>query len=156
MDWMIVIGLILFGLGLMIVELIFVPGTTVIGIIGFAIYGYGIYQSFLTFGATTGWVVLIATAVVSIVFTVYSLKTNAWDRFALKDVNKGKVNEDINEDIQIGEEGISISSIKPIGKAEFKNQQFEVRSEGNYIEENTPIRVIKIDNKRIFVEAINA
>lgn len=153
---MIVIGLILFGLGLMIVELIFVPGTTVIGIIGFAIYGYGIYQSFLTFGATTGWVVLIVTAVVSITFTVYSLKTNAWDRFALKDVNKGKVNEDINEDIQIGEEGISISSIKPIGKAEFKNQQFEVRSEGNYIEENTPIRVIKIDNKRIFVEAINA
>ena len=51
--------------------------------------------------------------------------------------------------------GVTVSSVKPIGKAEFNNKQLEVRSEGNYIEENQPVRVIKIDNKRIFVEPIN-
>ena len=153
---MIVIGLILFGLGLMIVELIFVPGTTVIGIIGFVIYGYGIYRSFQSFGTTTGWLVLSVTALVSITFTVYSLKTNAWQRFALKEVNRGRVNEDEVKQLEVGEEGVSVSSIRPIGKGEFNDLEYEVRSEGNYIEENVPIRVIKIDNKRIFVEPINA
>jgi len=155
MDWLIVIGLISFGLGLMIVELIFIPGTTVVGIIGFVIYGYGIYLSFQSFGAPVGWSVLSVTAIITIGFTVYSLKTNAWQRFALKEVNKGKVNEDILNDLEVGQEGVTISAIKPIGNAEFIDRQFEVRSEGNYIEENIPVRVIKIDNKRIFVEKIN-
>ncbi len=154
MEWLIVTGLILFGLGLMIVELIFIPGTTFVGLIGIAIYCYGIYQSFESFGSTVGWVVLVSTGVITITFTVYSLKTNAWQRLALKDINKGKVNEDLFDHLEVGQEGVTVSSVKPIGKAEFNNKQLEVRSEGNYIEENQPVRVIKIDNKRIFVEPI--
>ncbi len=155
MEWLIVTGMILFGLGLMLVELIFIPGTTFVGLIGFSMYGYGIYQSFESFGSTVGWVVLVSTGVLTIAFTVYSLKTNAWQRFALNNTNEGKVNDDLINQLEIGQEGITVSAVKPVGKAEFNNEQLEVRSEGNYIEENQRVRVIKIDNKRIFVAALN-
>ena len=156
MEILIVTGLILFGLLLMIVELIFIPGTTFVGLIGFSIYGYGIYESFEFFGSTVGWTVLVITSVITIAFTVYSLKTNAWQRFALNTTNKGRVNENLADQIEVGQEGMTVSSLKPIGKAEFGSRQIEVRSEGNYIEENQPVRVIKIDNNRIFVAALNA
>ena len=155
MDLLIVVGLISLGLALMIVELIFIPGTTVVGILGFGIYVYGVYSSFGAFGPTIGWIVMISTIVASIAFVVYSLKKKAWDRFALKDINKSRVNEDSPVTIEIGQEGISISSIKPIGKGEFDKREYEIRSMGNYIEENKPIKVIKIDNNRIFVEQLN-
>ncbi|MDA0195340.1 MAG: hypothetical protein O2887_16625 [Bacteroidetes bacterium] len=155
MDILIVVGLISLGLGLMIVELIFIPGTTIVGILGFGIYVYGVYSSFGAFGTTIGWIVLVSTMVISIAFVVYSLKMNAWDKFALKDVNKSRVNEDSPVALEIGKEGISISSIKPIGKGEFENREYEIRSMGNFIEENKPIKVIKIDNNRIFVEQLN-
>lgn len=156
MEWLIVTAMILFGLGLMIVELIFIPGTTFVGLIGFSIYGYGIYQSFESFGSTVGWIVLVSTGMVTIAFTVYSLKTNAWQRFALNNTNKGKVNEGLFDQLEVGQHGITVSAVKPMGKAEFNNEQIEVRSEGNYIEENKAVKVIKIDNKRIFVVALNA
>ncbi len=156
MEWLIVVGLILFGIGLMIIELIFIPGTTFVGLVGFSMYCYGVFQSFEAFGSTVGWIVLVSTGIVTIAFTYYSLKTNAWKRFALNNTNKGKVNEGLLDNIQIGQVGKSVSAIKPFGKAEFNNEQIEVRSEGNYIEENKPVRVIKIDNKRIFVVAINS
>ena len=156
MEILIVTGLILFGLILMIVELIFIPGTTFVGLIGFSIYGYGIYQSFEFFGSTVGWIVLSITAVITVAFTYYSLKTEAWKRFALNTTNKGKVNENLLDQIEVGQEGTTVSSLKPAGKAEFDNRQIEVRSEGNYIEENQPVRVIKIDNNRIFVVALKA
>ncbi|MFT6941450.1 MAG: membrane-bound ClpP family serine protease, partial [Cyclobacteriaceae bacterium] len=53
MDWIIVISLIVFGLGLIIVEVIFVPGTTVVGIAGLIIGTYGVYEAYSSFGTTT-------------------------------------------------------------------------------------------------------
>lgn len=156
MDWIVVAGLISFGLVLMTIELIFIPGTTFVGLIGFSIYVYGIYQSFESFGTTIGWVVLVSTGLITIAFTVYSLKSKAWERFALNGANKAKVNEDFSPQLIAGQVGKTVSAIKPIGKAEFDNEQFEVRSDGNYIEENQAVRVLKIDNSRIFVEPINS
>lgn len=140
----------------MIVELIFVPGTTIVGILGFAVCVYGVYTSFQTFGSTTGWITLGVTSLMAIAFTVYSFKSNTWDRFALKGSIKSKVNEDNPIAVVVGDEGVTASSIKPIGKAEFHNRIYEVRSMGNYIVENEPVKVIKIDNNRIFVQTINS
>ena len=84
MDWIGVIGLILIGISLLIVELVFIPGTTIFGIIGLGCLLFGIYLGYDRFGSTTGSVILISTLFLSAIFVYYSLRGKSWERFALK------------------------------------------------------------------------
>ena len=154
MDWILIIGFILLGIVLIIIELVFVPGTTIVGIGGFICAAYGIYVSFETFGNTTGFWTLGVTLLISLGVTIYALKTNSWERFSLKDSMDGKFNEDFKLDLQVGEEGESISSLKPIGKAVFRDKEIEVRSSGDYVRESQKVRITKIIDNKIFVETI--
>ena len=57
--------------------------------------------------------------------------------------------------LNIGDEGKTISTLRPIGKAEFNNKQFEVKTSGDYLDTGTPIRITKIHSNQIIVEPIN-
>jgi membrane-bound ClpP family serine protease len=155
MEWLIIFVLLLFGLGLIIVELIFVPGTTIVGIAGVVIGGYGIYITYNSYGNTMGDLVLSITLVVTLTALVITLKTKSWERFSLKDSNSSRVNDDIKVELQVGQEGLSVSSIRPIGKASFDDQILEVRSNGEYIYENVPVKIIRIDQNKIYIESLN-
>jgi membrane-bound ClpP family serine protease len=155
MEWLIILALILFGLGLIIVEVIFVPGTTIVGIAGVIIGGYGIYMTYNSFGNSTGHIVLSVTLLVSLIGLVVALKTKSWERFSLKESNEARVNDDFKADLQVGQEGITVSSIRPIGKASFNDQIVEVRSNGDYIYENVTVRIIRIDQNKIYIESLN-
>lgn len=152
MDWITVIGLILFGLGLIIIEIIFVPGTTIVGIGGVLFCGFGVYLSYDYFGNTTGTIILVISSLAGIGMLVYALKSRAWERFSLKEENTGKFNDDFKVTLAVGDEGMTISPLKPIGKAIFNEKDLEVRSNGGYIEENKPIKIIRIEANRIIVE----
>lgn len=155
LDWLIIIALIIFGLGLIIVEVIFVPGTTFVGIFGLILAGCGIFLSFQSFGTAIGTGVLIATSLIAVIAVVYSFKTGAWKRFALKSSIKSKFNEEYKHNLWVGDIGIAISTLKPMGKAEFDNKMYEVRTKGNYVDSDTKIKIIKIQENIIIVEPIN-
>lgn len=154
MEWFAVIGLIVLGMGLLIVEIIFIPGTTVVGIAGFLCSVYGIYLGYDYFGNTGGTLILLGAAVFNGGAIVYAFKSKSWERFSLKDVNSGRFNEDQGFQLNVGDQGTTVSSLKPIGKAIFNDKELEVRSEGTYIRENQEIEIIKIDNKKIIVKPI--
>lgn len=154
MEWFTIIGLVLFGLILIIIEVIFIPGTTIIGIIGLAIAGLGIWQSFASFGTETGLLVLTTSSLFAIASIIYSFKSGVWKRFALNDSNKTKFNEDIKHDLSEGDQGVAVSTLRPIGKAEFNDKVFEVKTNGGYLESGTKIKVIKIQHHVITVEPL--
>ena len=153
-EWITVISLILFGLALIIVEIIFVPGTTVVGIVGVIFLIAGIGMGFTYFGAETGWLTLGVTAVTSGVLFYYSFKANVWGKFSLKGSINSKVNEGELDGMAIGQEGITLSALRPIGKAEFGVKTYEVKTLGKYLENGTKIRIIKIISNQIIVEPI--
>lgn len=154
LDYILIALLIFSGISLIIVEIIFVPGTTIVGVLGFAMAGYGIYHSYELFGADTGHIVFASTAVITSVTIFYSFKSNAWKRFAHTDINEGVVNQDLNEDLRVDQEGRTVSSLKPVGKAEFEDKEYEVSSLGDFVEENTPIKIIKILSNKIIIEPL--
>lgn len=154
-DWITVISLLLVGIFLLIAEIIFVPGTTVVGILGFLAAILGVYLSFEYFGPTTGgWFTFGATIAFSAALYI-SFKSNTWERFSLKDTNSGKVNENMTISLKVGDEGVAISVLKPVGKAEFADKAYEVRTLGDYTESGTSIKIIKIEKNNIVVEPIN-
>lgn len=154
MELVTVLGFIFFGLLLIIVEVIFVPGTTFVGIAGFVFAGYGIYLSFDYYGNSAGFTTLGLSFIIGVGIMVYAFKYKAWERFASKGTMAGTVNDEKNIELHVGDEGCTISSLKPIGKASFNDEELEVRSLGEFIEEQQAIKIIEIENQRIVVSKI--
>ena len=153
-SWLTVLTLLVVGLVLVIIELIFIPGTTIVGILGFIFSLVGVYLGFSYFGDQTGWIILASAAVVTIGTVVYSFRSGAWERYSLKSAIQSKVNEGLHDNLKAGQEGISISVLRPFGKAEFDGKEFEVTTIGNYIESGSPVRITKVATNKIFVELI--
>lgn len=154
-EWITVISLILFGLFLVVAEIIFVPGTTLVGIVGFIFLITGIGFSFNYFGSETGWIIVGVTSVASGLILYYSFKVNVWSRFSLKSSIDSKVNEGELDALTVGAEGETVSALRPIGKAEIENKMYEVKTLGEYLDSGSKIRVIKIVSNQIIVEPIN-
>ncbi|MBK5280359.1 MAG: NfeD family protein [Bacteroidia bacterium] len=154
-EWMTVISLILFGLALLVAEIIFVPGTTLVGLFGFVFLAVGVYLSFNYFGQEIGWITVGGSAVASGVLFYLAFKSNLWGRFSLKSSSDSKVNEGELDGLKEGEEGIAMSALRPSGKAELMNKSFEVRTQGAYVDSGTRIRIIKILSNQIIVEPIS-
>ena len=155
MEWITVISLILIGIALIVVEIIFVPGTTFVGIVGFCMVLGGIIVSFSFFGRSTGWVVLGGAAVATGAVVYLSLRTNAWERFSLKSSINSKVNEGSLDTIKSGEEGITVSALRPSGKADIQGKLYEVTTLGHFVSSGTKIKIVRISSNQIIVEPIN-
>lgn len=138
------------GLSLIILEIIFIPGTTVAGIIGFLFLIYGNYLSFEK-GALEGGLVLTATLLFTVVMTIYAFKNKSWEKFSLKNESASKVNEDLGLNLKVGDEGKTVSALRPYGKAMFFESDYEVKTMGDFAEAGTKVKIKKIDNKNIFV-----
>ena len=152
--WLAVILLLLIGLLLIVIEVIFVPGTTIVGILGFICSIIGVSLSFSYFGSTIGWSVASITGIISTAVLVYSFKTGIWKRFALNKSIDSKVNDNRPIKLKIGQQGIATSALRPMGKADFDNQELEVSTYGNYVDAQVTIQVTKIEGRKIFVEPI--
>jgi membrane-bound ClpP family serine protease len=155
MEWITVASLIGIGLILIIVEVIFIPGTTFVGIAGFIFLVIGVAFSFSYFGREVGWMVFGSSAVLSGGLFYLAFRTNAWSRFALKSTIDSKVNEGELDTFVLGQEGVAISTLRPVGKAEINNKIVEVTTLGDYAESGTKVRIIKVSTNQIIVEPIN-
>jgi membrane-bound ClpP family serine protease len=154
-EWSTVISLLSLGLILVVAEVIFVPGTTIVGIIGFCFLIAGIGLSFKYFGGEIGWVMLGSTSVACGGLLYFSFTTDVWKRFSLKSSITSKVNEGELDQLQVGMEGQAVSALRPIGKAELNNQTIEVKTNGNYVDSGSKVKIIKISSNQIIVEPIN-
>ncbi len=153
MEWLIVLAFILLGLLLIAAEIIFIPGTTVIGFIGFFTAIGGIYYSYnISNNPLIGHGVLAGTVAVGGLITYFSFKFEVWRMFALKENIEGKVTTNVKTNIEVGKEGVTTSALRPMGSAEIDGEIFEVKTYGSYVEANQKIRIIRIDNDTIIVE----
>ena len=155
MDWLTVILLLLAGIILLVVEIIFIPGTTILGIIGGAFMVFGVIIGYSKFGAQTGTLILVGALILGGGVTFISFRSGVWKRFALNNTNKSKFNEDIEIEHLLGAEGVTLSALRPFGKAEIYNSTYEVKTLGNYLGPGTKVKVTNIDkDHKIYVEQV--
>lgn len=152
--WLVVAALILAGLTLIIVEVVFIPGTTVVGLLGLIFTIVGIAFSYSYFGNEVGFYVMLGTGIVSAGALYLSFRKGAWSKFSNKSSIDSKVNEGMAEVLSPGEEGVSISVLRPMGTAEFKGKIFEVKTNGEFVNNGIKVRIVKIQSNDILVEPI--
>ena len=154
LDWFTVALLLAVGIILIVVELIFIPGTTLFGVAGLVLTIVGVVLSFTTFGSNTGWLVLLGAFGALGVTLFFSLRTGAWDKLSLKQSNQGRVNEDKKHSVWKGDVGVTLSALRPSGNAEFKETILEVSTLGDYVDAGTKVRVIDVRPNKILVERV--
>jgi len=152
--WIAIAVLILAGLSLIVAEIIFIPGTTVIGFLGMIFLIGGIVFSYQHYGNEAGFQVLLGTGILTATALYVSFRRGAWNKFSNKSTIDSKVNEGLTNELQVGNEGITISALRPMGSADFNGKIFEVKTSGGYLANGMKIRIEKIQTNEILVEPI--
>lgn len=150
----IIVLLLVLGVVLILLEFFVLPGITVAGIAGVVMMLGGIYLSYNHYGDTIGHLTVLGSVIFSLLALWLALKSGTWDRIMLKTEIDSKV-EKIEENlIAIGDEGICLSRLAPMGQVRINNHIVEAKSTGAYVDEKTEVKVIKIVDKVIVVKPL--
>jgi membrane-bound ClpP family serine protease len=151
----IIVALLLIGLALIVIEVIFIPGTTVVGLIGLVFSIVGIVISYKHFGSEVGFYILLGVSATTAVALFYSFRSGMWSKFSLNSSSNSRVNEGLMASLKVGDEGKAISTLKPMGKVEFESGQFEVKTLGDYVDVGTKVKIVHIQSNQIIVKPLN-
>lgn len=154
MSELLIISIVLIGVLLVVVEIFFIPGTTIFGIIGGLVMVAGVYLAYQHISTDFGHMVLGGACLAAVGLTIAGFKAVQSDHFSLTEVNKGKVNLLDEYGLSIGEKGLTIGILRPSGKARFGDKKVEVFSQGDYIEVGVEIEIFKMTNDRIYVKPV--
>ncbi|MCL2414748.1 MAG: hypothetical protein FWC94_05790 [Bacteroidales bacterium] len=149
-----VLFLIIAGFLLILLDLFVFPGTSVLGIGGITCLVIGIVRMFLVFGPVAGWISLLSVLAICSVFVIWFVRTKSWKKMMLKDELEGRVNVVNKHKVNVGHEGIAVSRLVPVGQATFDGEIVEVHSLDGFTDQKTPVKVVKIENNKIFVTAV--
>src|SRR5712692_6652418 len=171
-----VVALFVLGLSLVIIEILFFAHSTIVfGVLGvllmlasmlWAMIDRYPEQPFFPTGQMLAvplrnlFIALISAAIVIALLARYLPRTSVYRRFALMTSNPpgpslaGVPREFATAiDLSPGTEGISLSILRPSGKARFLDQIIDVVTQGEFIPPNTSITVVRRDGMRVVVKA---
>lgn len=152
MTLLILASLLIIGLILLLVEILFIPGTTVVGFFGLVVSLAGVVYAFASFDSQTAlWITAIAV-ILNLVAVWYGFSSGVWKRFSLKSSMQGGAFDGRTDGVSVGMNGKAVSDIKPFGKAAFGELVLEVKSEEGFIEVGKEVSIIKIENNKILVK----
>lgn len=152
MTLFLLVSLLVIGLVLVLTEILFVPGTTLVGLLGFLVTIGGVYYAFITFGSEVGWLVLGISILINLAVIIYGFRSGVWTRFALKETMSSRTFDNRLLGLEIGMKGLTISDLKPFGKAEFGDRIFEVKSESGFISVGSNVIITKLEDNKIIVK----
>ncbi|MDX9881940.1 MAG: NfeD family protein [Prolixibacteraceae bacterium] len=155
MDILVILFLVFLGIVLLLIEFTILPGVTIAGIGGLLMMGAAVYLAFKSYGTVAGIIALVFVLIVSPVLVYRMFKTRMGKKMMLESKITGTSTEIKAETIKIGDEGIAISRLAPIGKVRIGTETVEAKSTGSFIDQQTKVKVVGILRTQIIVEPIN-
>lgn len=142
------------GLALLFAELFVVPGVTFVGIAGALLLGVGVWQVYEQYGAVAGHISLLLMALASTWVVWKSLKTRFWRNFELVQQIESKSSPDAADlGLIIGQEGKTITALRPQGTVKFGQMQVEVESVDGWIDQGKTVVISFLEGKKIFIKS---
>lgn len=150
MFWIIL--LVLLGLLFLLAEILVLPGVSVGAMLALVCYGSAAWMAFAWFGTTAGAVTVAAIIVASGVLTVWALRAKTWQRFSLNQKIESAGNTvPQSEDVKVGDRGVAVSRLSPMGKVAIGGRTYEAKSDGAYIDQRSEIEVVGFENANVIV-----
>ena len=154
MNLLIILFLIILGIVLLLIEFTILPGITIAGVGGVLLFAYSIYLAFTSYGALVGFITLAFVLIVAPTLVVLLFKGKAGKKMVLSTVLSGFVNEIDPEKVKIGDVGVTVGRLAPMGKIKVNNEVVEARSTGIFIDPGEKVRIIQIEKSLITVEPL--
>jgi len=161
-----VIEIVLFivGVGLLLVEIFVIPGFGLAGVGGIACIIAGIYLSLVGALEHVTWhdlggaayrlgLALLVTILGAIALARFGPRTGIWRKISLPDEQKrdeGYVAAK-NYRSYLGKTGIALTPLRPAGTGQFGEERLDVVTEGEFIEQNRPIKIVRVEGYRLVV-----
>ena len=151
-----IIFLIILGIVLFLIEFLIIPGITIAGIGGFLCIGAGIFAAYYGHGVQVGNITLLSTLGAIVLTIALVLKSRTWKKVML-DSNIDGIVGDVKHDVtfKVGDHGKAITRLAPIGKAMINDKMVEAKSMAGFVDENTEIEIVKIQNTNVVVKPLN-
>ena len=148
MEMFYIVLLVFFGLLFLVAELVLLPGVSIGAVLALVCYGSSVYLAFRDFGPVKGTVVILVILVLSVIATVVSLRAKTWQRFSLKqEIRSSSMPVIPAEELQVGDRGVTLSRLSPMGKVEAKSQ-------GAYVDQQRDVEVVGFENFSVIVKTI--
>ena len=136
-------------------ELVLLPGVSIGAVLALVCYGSSVYLAFRDFGPVTGTVVILVILVLSVIATVVSLRAKTWQRFSLKqEIRSSSMPVIPAEELQVGDRGVTLSRLCPMGNLELGGRTYEAKSQGAYVDQQRDVEVVGFENFSVIVKTI--
>lgn len=153
MDILIIAALILIGLLLVIIELFFLPGVTIAGISALLFFGGSVYYAF-AISSAAGIITTIISVIVCIGGVLAFMRSRVMNKITLEASINSVVPTSVPHNIKVGDKGITISRLNPMGRVMINGYETEGRAREAFLDENTEIEVERIENTVVIVKQI--
>ena len=154
------------GLGLILLEMLVIPGFGIIGLGGIGFMLYGLYLLLLPDvpvgeeimeQAMDGFIIGLIGAAIGLVLLIrLMMKTKFWDQLTSPDIQKkedGYSNTQGWETLD-GLTGVADTDLHPSGWVKIGEQRVFVVSEGGFIDQGKEITVLSVDGNRVLVREL--
>ena len=155
MELFYIILLVFLGLLFLVAELVLLPGVSIGAILSLVCYGGSIYLAFRDFGTAAGVTVIVVILLLSLVAVVVSLRAKTWQRFSLKqEIRSSSMSVLPAEELRIGQHGVTLSRLSPMGKVEIDGKVYEAKSTGAYVDPRQEIEVVGVETFSVIVKTL--
>ena len=150
------LGLSLAAVVVLIVD-IYIEGFGILGIFGLILLGVSIFVniSFVPFGTfvVIGKIVILIPGI--IFFVRYLKRKGLYGKLVLNETLAEDEKKDFSyfEEL-LGCEGVTLTALRPFGRAEFDGVSVEVYSDSTYLPANESVKVVRFKDKKLFVKPI--
>ncbi|MDH6534966.1 hypothetical protein D0T51_07945 [Parabacteroides sp. 52] len=150
LDVAIILFLMGLSIALILIEIFLLPGITLAGVGGFLFATGGIIYAYAQ-GAWVGHITLISSVILFGGAFLWLLRSNSFRKIALHANVDSTLTSSRDLGIEPGDEGITLSRLVPIGKASIKGITVEAKSREEFIDEQTPVTVVRVEGYNVIV-----
>lgn len=149
-----IISLIIIGLLLIFAEILLIPGVGVAGVLGLLSLGGSCAYAFVQMGNAVGAVVTGVNILLVVGLSIYVLRAKTWKRLSLNTNIDSKALV-ADEGISVGDRGVTVSRLAPMGTARFDMQLVEVKSLEGFLDPEIDVEVVLIEDGKVYVKPVD-
>ncbi len=137
---------------LMAVEVFIIPGTSLAGIAAGCCLVIANYITFDQYGITIGLWVLVASLVCCGLLGYWMMHSKTLEKYSLHKSIDSTAATEAQLSVKPGDEGVAVTRLALIGNADINGKQVEVKSADGFLDEGTPVVVVRVDEAQITVK----
>lgn len=153
MTLIIILIVFVLSLALCLVETFLIPGFGICGIISALCAIIGVSMAFSAYGMAVGFAAAAAVLIVGGLLLYWVMHSKRIKRLSLHATIDSSVANDVLFQVKVGDLGVALTRLALVGNARLGEVETEVRSASGFIEEGTPVRVVRINRGEIYVSA---